>query len=245
MEYEKRDKRLDPISYQHRLDEMIRSCKEWCNTILEAFPAISDEGGDVVYKAPSTTHLIDPSAPMVPPPYISLGNQLGGVEFSKNTMPANIDIDPETRAIVSGFGSVPTTIRGSIANSLRINSLYEPEGTKIVRVNISRGTSPIDIWGDKSDARDKEGDHAALVLVDDTGQQYIPRGFLHRRDGARQLDIELDAINGIDTITDFPALSTAGKDKLEVIYLVPEGRKIIGIKLGDTTVARFDFTAKR
>lgn len=209
-----------------------------------ALARLTDQAGDLGGGGPNIEDLIDSSAPMVPEPFISLGQQLG-VEFSKNTKPQGIVIDPVTREVVSGFGNVPTTTRGSISQSLRITNLYQPEGTKVVRVNISRGTSPIDIWGDKSDVRSKEGDRAALVLVDDTGQEYIPRGFLHRRDGARIMVIELDAINGIRTINDFPALSTAGKDKLEVIYLIPEGRKIIGMKLGTSTVARFRFTASR
>ena len=209
-----------------------------------ALAKLTEDGGNLGGGKPKIADLVDASAPMVPEPFISLGQELG-VEFSKNSKPPEIVIDPETREIVSGFGAVPTTIRGSISRSLRITSLYQPEGTKIVRVNVSRGTSPIDIWGDKTDVREKEGNRAALVLIDDTGKEYIPRGFLHRRDGARLLVIEMDAINGIRTINDFPALSTAGKDKLEVIYLIPEGRNIIGMKLGDSTVARFRFTAKR
>ena len=205
------------------------------------FPLVISQGPAEVQNEMT---LVDSSAPMVSPPFISIGTQLG-VEFSKNMKPAEIILDPETRGVVSGFGEVPTTVRGIISKNLKVNELFEPEGTKIVRINLSRGSSQIDIWGDKSDARTKEGNDAELILIDDQGQTYIPRGFLHRRDLARQLVIELDPINGIRRVRDLPQLSTAGKDQLEVLFLVPEGRNIIGLKLGDTTVARFAFRAKR
>lgn len=189
-------------------------------------------------------NLVDSSAPMVPQPYISIGTQLG-VEFNKNQKPPELILDSETRGVVAGYGSVNTTAKGIISKSLKVNELYEPEGTKIVRVNLSRGSSPIDIWGDKSDARTKEGDDAPIVLIDKQGQTYMPRGYLHRRDLARKLDIELNPTEGIRRVGELPQLSTAGKDRLEVLFLVPEGREIIGLKLGDTTIARFNFTAKR
>jgi hypothetical protein len=203
-----------------------------------------DTPQDLDTGGPDIASLVDPSAPMVPEPYISLGNHLG-VEFSKNTKPPGLYIDPETLGVVSGFGTVPTLPHGRISRSLRVNSLYQPPDTQIVRVDVSRGRSPIDIWGDKSDARTKEGNSAALILIDDRGTVYLPRGFLHRREGARLIVIELNATDGIKTINDIPSLSTAGKDKLEIIYLVPEGRSIIGMKLGETTVARFRFKASR
>ena len=188
------------------------------------------------------TDLVDSSAPMVPQPYISVGRQLG-VEFSKNSKPQELILDQETRAVVAGYGSVPTTARGMISKSLKVNELYEPDGTKIVRVNLSRGTSPINIWD--SEIRTKEGDDAEILLIDSTGQTYIPRGYLHRRDLDRVMVIELNPTEGIKRVRELPPLSTAGKDRLEVIFLVPDGRKIVGMKLGDSTVARFNFVAKR
>ena len=86
-------------------------------------------------------NLVDPSAPMIPQPYISIGTQLG-VEFSKNMKPAELILDSDTRGVVAGYGSVDTTPKGIISKSLKVNELYQPEGTKIVRVNLSRGTSP-------------------------------------------------------------------------------------------------------
>ena len=206
--------------------------------------AVTTDGGALASETTSGSDLIDSSAPMVPAPYIKLANDLLGVEFSKNTKPSGITLDSE-RAVVAGEGDVPSQATGIINKSLKVNELYEPDGTKIVRVNISRGKSPIDVWGDKSDARNTEGTSAPLLLVDSTGQTYQARGYLHKRELARLLSIFLDTTEGVKNLSEIPSLSTAGKDQLELIFVVPEGRKIIGLKLGETTIARFDFTAAR
>ncbi len=204
--------------------------------------AVTTDSGSLASETTSGSDLIDSSAPLVPSPYIQLSNDLLGVEFSKNTKPSGITLDSE-RAVVAGEGDVPSQPMGIINKSLKVNELYEPDGTKIVRVNVSRGKSPIDIWGDKNEARNIEGTSAPLLLVDSTGQTYQPRGYLHKRELARLLSILLDPTNGVRNLSELPSLSTAGKDQLELVFIIPEGRKIIGLKLGDTTVARFNFTA--
>ena len=206
--------------------------------------AVTTDGGALASETTSGSVLIDASAPMVPSPYIQLATDLLGVEFSKNTKPSGITLDSE-RAVVAGEGDVPSQATGIINKSLKVNELYEPDGTKIVRVNISRGKSPIDIWGDKSDARTNEGTSAPLLLVDSTGQTYQARGYLHKRELARLLSMYLDPTDGVKNLSELPSLSTAGKDQLELIFVIPEGRKIIGLKLGETTIARFNFTAAR
>lgn len=122
----------------------------------------------------------------------------------------------------------------------RINGIFAREGTGIVRLNISRRNSSIDLWNDRTKTREEAGESAPLYLVDTFGNQYTPIGYLWVKPDA--VEIRLDPKRGIPTIGDFPNLPTAGTHELYALFNPTAGAKIVSIRLGDKVVANADHT---
>ncbi len=183
----------------------------------------SGESGGVLY---------DKTAPLVPAPYVETGTQLG-VLFNKNDAPTGMEISDGAVTFADGV-DVPSYTQGNPSRSLRVERVYELPGTKVVRVDVSRGKSPIDIWGD---VRNSAGEDAKLVIVDSDGNTYDAIGWLHKKTSDRLIQIKVDDRNGVDSIGDVPMLSSAGKDSLILLFRVPKGRKVKALMLGKKTIA--------
>ncbi|RPG19380.1 MAG: CvpA family protein [Phycisphaera sp. TMED9] len=180
-------------------------------------------GGGAIY---------DKNAPFVPAPYVETGTQLG-VLFNKNDAPSGMEISDGAVTFADGV-DVPSYTQGNPSRSLRVERVYELPGTKVVRVDVSRGKSPIDIWGD---VRNTAGEDAKLVIVDSDGNTYDAIGWLHKKTSDRLMHIKVDDRNGVDSIGAVPMLSSAGKDSLVLLFRVPKGRDVKAIMLGDKTIA--------
>ena len=76
-----------------------------------------------------------------------------------------------------------------VSKTLRVTQFYEQPGTKVVKIDVSRGKSPIDIWGDK---RDAGGVNNPLVLVTTDGSVYEPIGWLYEQNADNLLNIKFD-----------------------------------------------------
>jgi uncharacterized membrane protein required for colicin V production len=121
----------------------------------------------------------------------------------------------------------------------RINGIYERDGTRVVRLNISRRSSSIDLWNDRTKLREEAGEQAALLLVDAQGNTYAPVGYIWvRPDGVL---VYLDPRRGVETIGDFPPQPSHGNDLLFAIYTPTSGAKIVSIRLGNKPIANVDF----
>ena len=177
----------------------------------------------------------DKNATFIPAPYVQTGNQLG-VLFNKNDAPSGMEISKGAITFSDGV-DVPSVTKGNPSRGLRVERLFELPGTKLVRVDVSRGTSPIDIWGD---VRNSAGEDAKLVLVDADGNSYDAIGWLHKKTSDRLMHIKFDDRNGVDSIGDVPMLSSAGKDSLILLFRVPMGRDVKALMLGDKTIATMD-----
>jgi hypothetical protein len=67
--------------------------------------------------------------------------------------------------------------RKNVSSALRIDSFYEPVGTRVVQVDISRG-SPGSIFGS---AAGQAAEGSVPMLVDSTGHAYSAVGYLHEK----------------------------------------------------------------
>lgn len=120
----------------------------------------------------------------------------------------------------------------------RINGIYAAEGTSVLRLNISRGDSSIDVWNTRSDFRKQAGEEAALLLVDSDGATYAPVGYLWIQTDSVQVALPKE---GIQTIKEFPFQPSSGSHELYAIYRVTVGRKIVSVRLGTIVLANCDF----
>ncbi len=177
----------------------------------------------------------DESAAQIPGTYVRMDPTLG-VVINKNSLPAGMSV--QSSAITEADGlDIPAKQSGSVNTSLRVDRLYQLEGTKLVKLDVSRGKSPVDIWGD---VRREVGEDAPLVLVDSTGMTYTPIGWLHRKASDGLINVKLDPRTGVPTVGNVPMLSSSGKDNLDLLFSIPVGRKIVAVKLGDVTLGTVD-----
>jgi hypothetical protein len=168
-----------------------------------------------------------------------MGSQLG-VIFNKNDAPSGMETDSGAITLADGV-DIPAFTKGNPNKSLRVERIYELPGTKLVRVDVSRGRSPIDIWGD---IRVEAGENAKLVLVDSQGNTFDAIGWIHRKESDRLINVRVDDRNGVDSIGDVPMLSSSGKDNLILLFRIPKGRDIKALKLGEKTILTTDLPVK-
>ncbi|MFO0828681.1 MAG: sulfite exporter TauE/SafE family protein [Phycisphaerales bacterium] len=120
----------------------------------------------------------------------------------------------------------------------RIKGLYVREGTAMVRLNISRRLSSIDLWNDRNKVREKAGENATLYLVDSQGNQYAPVGYVWvKPDG---VTIMLDPRRGVEAMSDFPNQPSSGSHELYALFNPTAGAHIVSIRLGNEVVANAD-----
>ncbi|MCH8152674.1 MAG: CvpA family protein [Planctomycetes bacterium] len=158
---------------------------------------------------------------------ISLSNSISPVVVSSNQLPGTMK--ESNKFLVSGDAQFKKG-RGMISRQLRIKGIDEPGGTRIVKLNVSRGRSA-DIFGP---LRERAGAKARPVLIDSQGHQYSPIGFIHENpEGVR---IFLDPARGIASADDLPHLPTTGEQELRLVFRVTDDVTIVAFRLGDVTV---------
>lgn len=187
-------------------------------------------GGTVVKVA------YDANAPLAEDGEIQVDAGIQPLNVSKNAVSQMTVVD---NFLSSGREEFPReSALGSAGRELRIKGILEAEGTKIVKVNVSRGTSSIDIWDDKHDFRKKAGGNSAPMLVDSEGRTYKANGYFWIK--SDKIEIMLNPEKGIQNASEIPNLPSAGTHKLYLIFSVTDGVKIVGVRLGDVTVANTD-----
>jgi hypothetical protein len=115
------------------------------------------------------------------------------------------------------------------APGLRIKGIFEPPGTRCVKLDVSRN-GPADIFR----LLTQIPENATLALVDSTGTEYSPIGYMHRRqDGT---EIRLRPSRRLRSIEQFPVLPTSGTESLTLIFYVTEEVTLTAFRFGDYTV---------
>jgi len=175
--------------------------------------------------------LIDPTAKSVATKDLTINQSIAPAVGSINELTT---LEQSDQYLTEGEQELP---RGgnqpSPAN--RIKGIYQQDGTVILRLNISRRLSSVDLWNDRNKVREKAGEQATLFLVDARGNQYAPIGYIWvKQDG---VTIKLDPKRGIETIANFPNQPSAGTHELYALFNPTAGVKIVSIRLGNEIVA--------
>jgi len=123
--------------------------------------------------------------------------------------------------------------RSTGSRKLKIQGIYEPTGTRVVRVDISRGKG-----GDIFRFYSVEGDDADLALVDASGSEYRPIGYFYHSSAGYQLF--LDPANRIKAGNELPTPATGGDHTLEVLFYVTENTTLTGFRFGTVNVGTMD-----
>jgi len=127
--------------------------------------------------------------------------------------------------------------RTFVSSALRIDSFYEPDGTRVVQVDISRGT-PGSIF---SAAAQQAAEGSIPMLVDSNGNTYSAVGYLYEK--PQGVEIRIEPATGL-TADQIPHLPSSGDQKLRVIFYVSVNSQIIGLQFGDVSLARCNLTVK-
>ena len=192
----------------------------------------------------TSTIEIPESVRMIASADLSVNDAITHANVTLNDLGA-MDVKDENY-LFSGSGTYASG--GFMSNrSVAIRGVWAPPNTRVLRLNISRGSrSSIDLWDDRSKIREEAGEEAMLALVDDLGRQYFPIGYIHaQKGGERLVDIKLARDGAFYKLSSFPNLSRAGADDLWALFTPAIDRKIVGIKLGDKWVARANLTVPK
>lgn len=158
---------------------------------------------------------------------IRVSNDIRPMALSSNQLPGTISHHDRylTRGTMTYRSGGDRPMR-----NLMIRGVEEPQGTKIVQLDVSRGTRA-DIFGP---VRNQVGEDAALSLVDSRGNTYSPIGYLHEhREGT---SIRLEPGRFIRTAEELPVLPTSGTDRLRLLFRVTMNSTIVAFQYGDVTV---------
>jgi len=158
-----------------------------------------------------------------------------------------ISIDNDIRPIMIGTNTLPGSIkhinmylsdgeadftRGGIIppRPLRIAGYFEPDNTRVVKVNVSRG-SRANIWA----VADQVPSDAIITLRDSTGAKYTPIGYIYE-EGDGRIRVKLDPTRRVSTIDQLPQLPSAGPQSLWLLFYVTVDAEITGLTLGDVNI---------
>jgi hypothetical protein len=173
----------------------------------------------------------DPTAKMIASRDLTVDNGIAPANASVNTLTT---MEQSDQFLTEGRQDFPRG--GATASPVnRIKGIYAREGTAIVRLNLSRQQSSVDVWNDRSDNRTKAGETAPLLLVDERGNTYAPIGYIWvRPDG---VEIRLDPRRGIEAIKDFPPQPSSGTHELYALFNPTAGVTIKSVRLGNVVLA--------
>lgn len=171
---------------------------------------------------------------------LSINDTILPASADTNSMPGSMKLQ-DGNYLFEGTGDFEQGgYRGN--KSVVVKGVWARGGTRIVRLNVSRGgSSSIDIWGDRNKLRERVGDTAKLALVDELGREYLPIGFIHiTSSGDKRVTIELDRNGRYAEVGQYPTLSTSGADTLYALFSPAINRRIVGVKLGGEWLAKGD-----
>ncbi len=181
---------------------------------------------------------VDAAAPKMKPSDLVMNRTVDPAGLDLNSL-NGLETDPdEKQYLASGRADFP---RGGMRASkgLAVKGIACPIGSSVLRLDISRGRSAVDVWGAK---RLAAGEEAPLQLMDEQGQLYTAIGFIHVQEtGEKMVTIDLRPEQGMQRIDMYPQLSQTSGDKLYAIYRLPQGKKIVAVMLGKETIATGDF----
>ena len=180
---------------------------------------------------------LDTSAPAIQSA-LEQSNSIRPIMASTNQKPAGIEVSDDL-FITGGDGDFDRAGGERPSRNLMIKGLFEPNGTRIVQLNISR-ESAANIFGK---VKEKVSGDARLVLVDSQGRTYMPIGFIHDKPD-NKTRIFVDTQNYITRFDQLPVLPSAGGQMLRLLFSVTDNAVIAGFKVGEVTVGNCAFQVR-
>jgi hypothetical protein len=139
--------------------------------------------------------------------------------------------------ISGGTSSFPKGASVTISRSLIVKGFLCQPNTTIVMVDVSRGRERgMDIWGDRDTKVKELVDSSPLELVDRLGKGFRPVGYVWER----QTDVEIcfEPSKPFPTVASLPPQPSSGENSLRLVFIVPIGSEIVGLRVGKISVAR-------
>lgn len=164
------------------------------------------------------------------------------IEANKTIAPASGTVNEthgsleydESHYIVSGAGDFRRSGPSFPNRDLVIKGIFEPQGTRIVRLNVSKGSSPVDIFNiDKIRAlRKVTGEDASVEIVDTDFDTYQPFGYIWERSSEATVWVYVDyPPGGRWTLKDLPM--AGDNDKLWLLYRLPQNKTVSAVIFRD------------
>ena len=157
---------------------------------------------------------------------LTVNSDIRPVNVSTNMLPPSIkEVDKYLTQGEATFGQSGTRP----SPGLRIQGIFEPPGTRCVKLDVSRG-GPADIFR----MLNQVPENATLALVDSQGTEYSPIGYMYRH--SEGTTIRLEPTTRLRSIEDLPILPTSGNQELVLIFYVTEEVTLTAFRFGDLTV---------
>ncbi len=174
--------------------------------------------------------------------WIAVKNSILPVQMNTNmASPMTHVVGKDGNFLSGGKGVYRKGAAMSISRSQRISGFSHADGTEVILLDVSRRDDGLDLYGDRSETIKALGRDVALELLDSKGKGYKPTGYVWER----QSDVELNYEPGkpIAKLSQLPSQPSSGEHKLKLVFVVPVGTNITGVRLGKTIIGRCDVTA--
>jgi hypothetical protein len=165
-----------------------------------------------------------------------LKNTIRRFTKSKNKMPSTMKLTDGYMAEGYYRGSRND---GSVSRGLRVKGIFQPEGVRIIRLNVSRD-SPASLYSAMAQSAPT---NAAIRLVDDQGVTFAPIGYILEE--TKDIEIQLSPGQPIRTMNQLPQLPTSGTKSLYLIFEVTRDSTIRGLTLGNMVIGTCTIEVKR
>jgi hypothetical protein len=161
---------------------------------------------------------------------VNTSTRISGLNVGVNQMPGGMHSTDE-RFLDDGHATFSRSAARP-PRKLAVQGLYEPPGTRVVQVDVSRN-SPANIFGAVAY---QAGENAPIFLVDDRGDAYPPLGYVYWQPNG--IEVKLAPGEYVRTIEELPSLPRAGDNQLNLVFTVTKGRTIVALRVGDLDVGR-------
>lgn len=139
--------------------------------------------------------------------------------------------------ISGGTSTFPKGASVAISRNLVVKGFLFQPGTTIVMVDVSRGKERgMDIWGDRNPKVKEILGSAPLELVDKRGKGFRPVGYVWER--LSDVEISFEPTKPFATVDALPSQPSSGENTLRLVFIVPLGSEIVGLRVGKISVAR-------
>ena len=175
--------------------------------------------------------------------WIAVKNSILPVQMNTNMASPMTHVVGKTGNFLSGGkGVYRIGATMSISRSQRISGFSHADGTELILLDVSRREGGIDLYGDGSAAIKALGRDVPLELVDSRGKGYKPTGYIWER--TNDVELNYEPSKPIQKLSQLPSQPSSGENKLKLVFVVPLGTNITGVRLGKTIIGRCDVTAK-